>query len=146
MRNFLLIILVFNIYAFGSIPKNNYVIPVQEKVGIYENRIRTLHERALFHVNLESRLRVLEEKNIYYRIKDEQGRTGWVEKRFVAAVRKTNLNSFNPADVKGYDDIRSFISIIDGQELTDVMIKLDRSFKENLREAVDREMVERIVQ
>ena len=44
-----------------------------------------------------------------------------------------------------YDNVRSFISIfgVPGQE--EVIIKLERSFKDYLKEQVDRETVERIV-
>ncbi len=145
MRTFLIILLVFTISANANIPKNSYVIPTQKNVGIYENRIRKLHENALFHVGLQSRLQVLEEKGNSYQIQDDHGRIGWVDKRFVAVVQGTHLNSFDPADVRDYDDLRSFISILDIPELTDRMIKLDRSFKDNLKETVDRETVERIV-
>ncbi len=146
MRIFLIILLVFNISVNANIPKNSYVIPTQKNVGIYENRIRKLHENALFHVSLQNRLQVLEEKGNSYQIQDDLGRIGWVQKRFVAVVRGKHLNRFDPADVRGYDDLRSFISIIDNSEFNDSMIKLDRSFKDNLKETVDRETVERIVQ
>lgn len=146
MRAFLPLLLVLNISAFGNIPKERYVIPTQKEVGIYQNRIRKLNENALFHVSLKSRLRVLEEKTDSYHVQDENGRVGWVEKRFVATVRKTQLQDFTQAEVHGYDDISSFWSILDSPEFTDLIIKLDRSFKDNLKEIVDREMIERIVQ
>jgi len=145
MRMLPFLIIIPFLCGFASIPKGLYVIPVRKEVRIYGNRVRGLNEDALFKVNLNSRLRVLDMKDDLYKIEDEHGRIGWVEKRFVAPIKKSSLNDFVPAEVRNYDYVRSFISIfgVPGQE--DVIIKIERSFKDNLKEQVDRETVERIV-
>lgn len=144
MRILPFLIIIPFLCGFASIPKGLYVIPVRKEVRIYGNRVRRLNEDSLFKVNLNSRLRVLDMKDALYKIEDEHGRIGWIEKRFVAPIKKSSLNNFDPAEVHNYDDVRSFISIfgIPGQE--DITITLDRSFKENLKEHIDRETVERI--
>ena len=130
--------------SYASIPEDLYVIPVRKEVRIYGNRIRGLNEDALFKVNLNSRLRVLDMKDDLYKIEDEHGRIGWVEKRFVAPIKKSLLHGFDPASVDGYNDVRDVIIILDGTESDNIIIKPERSFIENLKEHIDRETVERI--
>ncbi len=140
---FLIILLYFAGYA--HFPQDMYVMPVQKDVKIHGNRFRKLNEEALFQVTLNCRLKVLVIKENLYKIKDNQGRVGWVEKQFVAPITKSSIDIYTPAEVYGYHDIRSFFSIFGIPDQEEVRIKLDRSFKENLKEHVDRETVERIV-
>ena len=73
------------------------------------------------------------------------GKRGWVDKGSVVAVGKSKTFVFDNADVIGYLDNPTPVYIIDADDPNANPITLDRSFKDALRENVDRETVERQV-
>lgn len=138
------IVLLCSIIVMAYFPKEKYVIPKKNRVKIYENRIRRLNESSIFEVNNSSRLRVLYEKKNSFKIQDEEGRIGWVGKRFVVSLKDPTLFKFDPADVIGYIDNPSPVGIFDATDPEETQIKLERSFKEQLKRNVDREMLQRV--
>ncbi len=122
----------------------SYVSAKKRGTKVYENEVRKLNEQAIFEVGPDDRLSILETGRNGYRV-DFNGQRGWVEKNAVVKVGKSKTFVFDNADVIGYLDNPTPVYIIDADDPNANPITLDRSFKDALRENVDRETVERQV-
>lgn len=129
--------------ALWAAEAKKYVQPKEANVGVYKNRVREVYEQPLFKVGTEDRLLILETKGDNYRIQNVDGRNGWVEKRFVAAIGKSKTFVFDNAEVVGYLDNPTPVYILDSDDPNAERIYLDRSFKDALRDNVDQETTER---
>jgi len=121
-----------------------YVSPKKADTGIYENEVRKLYEQPLLKATTDDRLLVLKETRNSYQV-EFGGKRGWVDKGTVVAVGKSKTFVFDNAEVIGYLDNPTPVYIIDADDPNANPITLDRSFKDALRENVDRETVERQV-
>ena len=129
-----------NVFAQGN---EKYVSPTQKGVGVYKNQTRDLYEEPIAEVGTDDRLLVLETTRRHYKVQAPDGTEGWIEKRMVVATGKSKTFIFDNAEVIGYLDNPTPVYIIDADDPDSDPINLDRSFKEALRENVDRETVER---
>ncbi len=142
-----LIILILTLVTFAvSSQRGVYVIPVKDNIPIYVNQVRKIHENAHFTAGLKSRLKVLSKTNKRYQVQDQDGRIGWVERHFVVLLSNPTQMKFDSASVYSYNDIRRVIFINDATDPSDVAIKLDRTFQEALKENIDRECLERVLE
>ena len=121
-----------------------YVTPKKDGLGIYKNEVRKLNETPVATASTDDRLTVLKETRDKYYV-ETGGKKGWVEKASVVSVGKSKTFVFDNADVIGYLDNPTPVYIIDADDPNANPITLDRSFKDALRENVDRETVERQV-
>jgi hypothetical protein len=119
-----------------------YVSPKKEGVGVYENKVRKLYEQPILKVGSGDRLLVLDETRNAYEV-EVKGTKGWVDKSQVVATGKSKTFVFDNAEVVGYLDNPTPVYIIDADDPNANPITLDRSFKDALRENVDRETLER---
>ena len=139
----LAIITVFLFASFTFAQRSpKFVQPKKNNVGIYQNETRSINETAIVTVGLNDRLKVVKTSRNNYKVKTDDGTTGWIEKRLVAAASGKSF-LFDDAEVIGYLDNPTPVYIIDADSKDATPIKLDRSFAEALRENVDRETVER---
>lgn len=139
----LAIITVFLFASFTFAQRTpKFVQPKKNNVGIYQNETRSINEAAIVTVGLNDRLKVVKTSRNNYQVKTDDGTTGWIEKRLVAAASGKSF-LFDDAEVIGYLDNPTPVYIIDADSKDATPIKLDRSFAEALRENVDRETVER---
>lgn len=122
---------------------DKFVTPTKDGAGVYKNQIREVYEEPLFTVGTTDRLQVVGSKSRHYKIKTPSGQVGWIEKRSVIATGKSKTFVFDNADVIGYLDNPTPIYIIDTDDPNADPINLNRSFKDALRENVDKETVER---
>ena len=136
------LILFFAATAFAA---ERYVQPTKEGVGVYKNEIREVYEEPVFTVGTQDRLLIVETKARHYKVKSSKGELGWVEKRLVATTGKSKTFVFDNAEVVGYLDNPTPVYIMDTDDPNADPINLDRSFKDALRENVDKETVERQV-
>jgi hypothetical protein len=122
-----------------------WVMPKQDGVGIYKNKVREKYAKPVATADKADRLQVVQESQRHYKVElPAEGTTGWVEKRLVAKTAKGKSYMFEEAKVMGYLDNPTPIAIIDA-ERADASIELDRSFEEALKENVDRNTIERQV-
>jgi hypothetical protein len=128
----------------ASIFAQKYVTP-KEETGLYKNETRQVYEEPIQTVGPNDRLTILETKSRHYKVKTTAGEEGWVEKRLVAATGKSKTFVFDNAEVIGYLDNPTPVYIIDTDDPNADPINLDRSFKDALRENVDKETIERQV-
>lgn len=139
----IVIIAVFLFASFTFAQRSpKFVQPKKNNVGIYQNETRSINEAAILTVGLNDRLKVVKTSRAHYKVKTDDGKTGWIEKRLVAAASGKSF-LFDDAEVIGYLDNPTPVYIIDADSKDATPIKLDRSFAEALRENVDRETVER---
>jgi hypothetical protein len=120
-----------------------FVTPKQDGVGVYKNQTREVYEEPIFTVGTTDRLTLVKKKGRHYRIKSPDGQEGWIEARLVVATGKSKTFVFDNADVIGYLDNPTPVYIIDTDDPNADPINLDRSFKDALRQNVDKETVER---
>jgi hypothetical protein len=123
---------------------DKYVSPKKDDTGVFANETRKLYEQPAFKAGVNDRLKVLRETKGAYQV-DLNGTQGWVTKGDVVATGKSKTFVFDNADVIGYLDNPTPVYIIDADDPNANPITLDRSFKDALRENVDRETVERQV-
>ena len=129
--------------ALWAAEAKKYVQAKQSDVGVYKNQIREVYEQPVFKVGTEDRLLIKESKGDHYKVQNAEGQTGWVEKRLVVAIGKSKTFVFNDAEVLGYLDAPTPVYILDSDDPNAERIYLDRSFKDALRDNVDKETVER---
>lgn len=120
-----------------------FVTPTKDGVGVYKNQTREVYEEPVFKVGTTDRLTVVRKKGRHYKIKSPDGQEGWIEARLVVATGKSKTFVFDNADVIGYLDNPTPVYIIDTDDPNADPINLDRSFKDALRQNVDKETVER---
>jgi hypothetical protein len=89
------------------------------------------------------RLIVIATKGNFYQVKTNAGVVGWVEKSRVVAMGKSKIFKFEGAEVIGYLDNPAPIYILDSDDPNAERIYLDRSFKDALRDNIDKEAIER---
>ncbi|MDG5816096.1 hypothetical protein QA601_13465 [Chitinispirillales bacterium ANBcel5] len=124
------------------------VTPNSDGVGVYENEIREVYENPIFTVDRNDNLTVVETQARHYKVRTGGGQVGWVERNRVSAVSSDEGRSrtfvFDNAEVVGYLDNPAPVYIMDTDDPGAEPISLDRSFKDALRQNIDRETLERI--
>ncbi len=136
-------VVAFSITALMAADK--YVTANKDGTGVYKNEMRELYEQPAFTVGTNDRLQILDSKGNFYKVKGANGQIGWVEKNLVVATGKSKTFVFDNAEVVGYLDNPTPVYIMDTDDPNADPINLDRSFKDALRENVDKETVERQV-
>lgn len=137
------LILVLVIAATTSTFAQKIVVPKQDGVGVFKNDVREVYEEPILKVGTTDRLEVIKKKGRSIQVRTPDGQTGWVEDRLVSSTGKSKTFVFDNADVIGYLDNPTPVYIIDTDDPNADPINLDRSFKDALRENVDKETVER---
>lgn len=124
------------------------VQPTKSDVGIYENEIREAYERPIFTVGPNDYLEVLKKKRDHFQVSTSSGQEGWVERKLVTESSKKDQKSrsfvFEDAEVIGYLDNPTPVYIMDMDDPDADPITLDRSFKDALKENVDKETMKRL--
>jgi hypothetical protein len=132
--------------AFGlTVSADTVVLVKHDNAGVYQNRIRKVFETPLFTVSTQDRLLVLQIKGDRYLIRDNKGREGWIEKMVCVRASGNRQIIYEPIDLRPFDSEVSTTLIIGNNNQPDEMIRLDRSFKEELLSNTDKESVERQV-
>ena len=139
----MLVVLALSAAFFVLFAAAKYVTPTKDGVGLYKNQTRDVYEEPILKVGTTDRLTVLKKKGRHYEVKTPGGETGWIEARLVVATGKSKTFVFDNADVIGYLDNPTPVYIIDTDDPNADPINLNRSFKDALRENVDKETVER---
>jgi hypothetical protein len=131
------------LWAAGTMGR--YVKPVQNNVGIYRSMKPDASEQPLFKVGNEDRLVLVEIKGDFLRVQNVDGVSGWVERKLMVSIGSNKAFSFDKADVIGYLDNPTPVYIIDVDDPNAERISLDRSFKEALKDNIDKVTIERQV-
>ncbi len=141
----LLFIMLMATTALWAADTKKYVQPKENNIGVYKNQIREVYEQPIFKVGPDDRLLIVDSKGDHYKIQNAEGQTGWIEKRLVVTIGKSKTFVFDKAEVVGYLDNPTPVYILDSDDPNAERIYLDRSFKDALRDNVDKETVERRV-
>ncbi len=120
-----------------------FVAAETDGIGVYRNRTRQLFETPLFTVGTADRLLVVEAGDSAMKIRSASGATGWVERNRMRTVSSRSIVFGNTA-VDGYIDTPDMLVITDGSEPAQGAIRLERSFRDNLAENLDRETALRL--
>lgn len=123
--------------------RDTFVAPVRDSIGVYANPTRKLSERPQHRVGTHSRLVLLERVGDNLKVRDTDGRIGWVESRQVVRISTAAMFHFGDEKVLGWLDDLSITMIIDGFGPGETPIFLDRTFSDALRENEDRDTMER---
>lgn len=139
----MLVLMALSATFFVLFAAEKFVTPTKDGTGIYKNQTREVYEEPILTVGTTDRLTVVSKKGRFFQVKTPDGKTGWIEDRLVATTGKSKTFVFDNADVIGYLDNPTPVYIIDTDDPNADPINLDRSFKDALRENVDKETVER---
>jgi len=120
-----------------------FVKPVQNNVGIYKEKTHDAAEQPLFTAGTQDRLVLVKSEGDYLRVENVDGVSGWVDKKLMAAMGAKTSFSFENTDVLEYLDNPTPVYIIDAEDPNAEKITLDRSFKDALRDNVDKFTIER---
>jgi len=122
------------------------VLAKTDDVKVYQNKIRQLYEKPIYSAKQDEYMEVIESDKDMYKVQLSNGKTGWVEKRFVAPLdkktKKTANYVFEDANVQGWLDNPQAVYILDMTDPNFKPIKLDKSFADQIEENVDREKSE----
>jgi hypothetical protein len=138
-------VILMAVMVVAAQDKQKYVQAKEGSVGVYKNQVREMYEQPIFKVSTTDRLQVLGSKGDFYKVKNAEGQNGWVEKRLVITIGKSKTFVFDNAEVMGYLDAPTPVYILDSDDPNAERIYLDRSFKDALRDNVDKETIERQV-
>jgi len=123
---------------------------MQAKVGntkIYEKEVREAYESPLVSVGANDVLTIMEVKKNHFKVRTDSGIEGFVQKGdVVKAAKSSNVSksyTYEGAQVDAYLTNPTPVYIIDTDDPNDAPITLDRSFKESLKQNVDKETMER---
>ena len=125
--------------------KTFYVTPKEDNVGIYQNQVRQMNERAIETVGKANTLRVIDTKGDSYKVKTDSGKEGWIEKRLATVNDAKKAYTFDDVEVQGYLDNPTPIYITDMDDGGITAIELDRSFADALKRGADKERVNRTI-
>ena len=137
------IVLMASAALWAANTMGKYVKPIQNNVGIYKSMKPETADQPLFKVSTEDRLVLIEARGDFLRVQNVDGVSGWVEKKLMVAIGGNKSFSFDKADVIGYIDNPTPVYIIDVDDPNAERITLDRSFKDALKDNVDKLTVER---
>jgi hypothetical protein len=136
-------IIAISACVMAAFAVDKFITPKKDGTGVYKNRTREVYEEPVLTVGTTDRLAVISKRGNFYEVRTPDGQTGWIEDRLVVATGKSKTFVFDNADVIGYLDNPTPVYIIDTDDPNADPINLDRSFKDALRENVDKETVER---
>ncbi len=123
--------------------KGSYAVPIEREALVYERYSRDLYDQPLFRASKDDRLLVLDTRGEKLRIRDNNGREGWIEARLVRPLGRSALMEFDDADVYGYIENPAPIVILESDQRGESFILPDRSFHQELKQNIDRETAER---
>lgn len=129
----------------GAVSGERYVVTTQDNVGLYEHQTRKLFERPVVKVDKNDQLAVVAENKRHTQVRTRNGSTGWIENRLIQSKSARSF-VFEDAQVQGYLDNPQSVYLLDATDPESEMLRLDRSFKDNLSENIDKETVNRIVE
>jgi len=122
----------------------SYVLTTKDNSPVYLNYTRVLFEEPLFKVDRNKIFQVIAQKGEKYKVVDEKGRGGWIEKSFCVKTQVGKKFEFESANVNGFNDIHGFAFISGSLENGEIPLRLERSFKDELKENVDKEKIKRV--
>jgi hypothetical protein len=132
MRMLIIIVASLCFQQIVASTPQRYGIPRCTNVGVYENETRKPYDTALCTLSSTDRVGIIDAKEEKYLIKSEDGRIGWVEKSCIAITERSSLLLFENKDIVGFLNEVSPIYIIAGTDPSDIPLRIDRSFKEQL--------------
>ena len=129
----------------AAVSADTIVLVKHDNAGVYQNRIRKLFETPLFRVSTQDRLLVMQTNGDRYLIRDREGREGWVEKNLCVIASRRAKFIYDPVELTAFHNGLNPLHIGAPSDQPDEMIRIDRSFKEELKSNTDRESLERQV-
>jgi hypothetical protein len=142
LSRILLVVLMASTALWAAEGVQKFVKPITNNVPVYKDKSHAATETPLFSIGTDDRLLIVSTAGDLYEVQNATG-TGWVDKKLMVIIGTKKSFSFDNAEVLGYIDNPTPIYIIDQDDPNSEKITLDRSFKDALRDNVDKMTLER---
>jgi hypothetical protein len=126
---------------------NDQMVARRPNTQIFANEVREAFESAIMTIGTDDVVTITDVRSRHFRIRTANGTEGFVAKNDLnraSQAQRSRAFAFEAADVVGYLDNPTPVYIIDMDDPNADPITLDRSFREALKENVDRETMERL--
>jgi len=145
-RTLSMVVVLAVAFSVVSVFAQKQMQPRKSDTKIYANEVRAAYETPVATVGPNEVLTVEATVKGHYKVRTASGDVGYVAKDDLTKVSaaKSRTITFEGADVIGYNDTRSPLFILDVDEADADPISLDRSFKEALKQNVDKETLARL--
>lgn len=134
----LLLLLTASLFA----AKTKFVIVESENLLLYKKAAWSDNDTPVASVNKGEKLEIIKQKDDLYKVRTDNSETGWIQKSSVIPAKESTQDGFQAQTVQSSNSAPTpgHVDGIDDSEPTDA-IAPDRSFKENLKNNVDKESV-----
>jgi hypothetical protein len=124
---------------------DNEIVIAKTNANVFKNELHMQYEEPLYSVDQNEHLKVMQSKDLQYQVKNKEDQVGWISKNVCTSIIPSKSISFESATVDGYVDNPSFMDVFTAENDETTAISLNRSFKNALRENIDKETVMRSI-
>lgn len=140
MKKIVPVLLILSATLFAA--KTKFVIVETDNLPLYKKQAWSDSDTPVTTVSRGEKLEVLKNRDDLYRVKTDDAETGWILKSSVSPAKESVQDGFTAQTVQSSNSAPTpgHVEGIDDTEPTDAIIP-ERSFKDNLKNNVDKESV-----
>jgi hypothetical protein len=129
-----------------SLMADPVMVNLKVSTGAYKNESHLQSENPFFYVNVNEQVQTLQSRGSQFKIQNKAQQVGWISNEKCNTIVPSKSLSFDFASVKGYDDNPEVITLFGAQNDDVSEIALNRSFRTEIMQNIDKETISRILE